>query len=293
MDNWDEIRTAYQVARLGTVSGAAEVLGVHHATVIRHVDALEARLGVKLFQRHPRGYTPTDAGRDLLDVAQSAQERFAQLGARLSGAGTELSGELIVTSLPGLSPLVTPALARLAEAHPAVRLRYLTDPRLFRLEVGEAHVAIRAGARPQEPDYVVQALSGHLVALYGATPYLAGNPAPMADADLARHRFIGPETSGSRAPFHRWLEARVPPEAIVLRTNDAEAQREAVTAGMGLGFLPVLAARRDPALVETMPPRDDWISNLWLVSHVDLHRSPKVQALLDALKEAARVCDEP
>ena len=42
--DWDEIRTAYQVARMGTVSGAAEVLGVHHATVIRHIDALEGRL---------------------------------------------------------------------------------------------------------------------------------------------------------------------------------------------------------------------------------------------------------
>ena len=40
MENWDEIRTAFQVARLGTVSGAADVLGVHHATVIRQIDAL-------------------------------------------------------------------------------------------------------------------------------------------------------------------------------------------------------------------------------------------------------------
>ena len=56
MDNWDEIRTAFQVARIGTVSGAAEILRVHHATVIRHIDALEQRLGVKLFQRHARGF---------------------------------------------------------------------------------------------------------------------------------------------------------------------------------------------------------------------------------------------
>ena len=59
MQNWDEVRTAFHVARLGTVSGAADVLGVHHATVIRHIDALEQRLGVKLFQRHARGYTAT------------------------------------------------------------------------------------------------------------------------------------------------------------------------------------------------------------------------------------------
>ena len=65
MDNWDEVRTAFHVARVGTVSGAADVLGVHHATVIRHIDALEERLGVKLFQRHARGYSPTEAGDDL------------------------------------------------------------------------------------------------------------------------------------------------------------------------------------------------------------------------------------
>jgi len=62
MESWDEIKTAFHVARAGTVSGAADVLGVHHATVIRHIDALEARMGVKLFQRHARGYTATEAG---------------------------------------------------------------------------------------------------------------------------------------------------------------------------------------------------------------------------------------
>ena len=76
MNDWDEIRTAFQVARNGTVSGAAEVLGVHHATVIRHIDALEGRLGVKLFQRHARGYTATEAGQDLLQVAATTDEQF-------------------------------------------------------------------------------------------------------------------------------------------------------------------------------------------------------------------------
>ena len=58
MDNWDEIRTAYHVARVGTVSGAAERLGVHHATVIRHIDALEERL-----QRRRSGLPPGIVGR--------------------------------------------------------------------------------------------------------------------------------------------------------------------------------------------------------------------------------------
>ena len=92
MEAWDEIRTALHVARLGTVSAAAEALGVHHATVIRHVDALEARLGARLFQRHARGYAPTEAGRDLLGVAQDAEDRFAQLAGRIRGQGDGTAG---------------------------------------------------------------------------------------------------------------------------------------------------------------------------------------------------------
>lgn len=49
IDSWDDIRNALAVARLGTVSAAAQVLGVHHATVIRRIDALEAALGCGCF----------------------------------------------------------------------------------------------------------------------------------------------------------------------------------------------------------------------------------------------------
>ena len=59
MDKWAELRTAYQVARLGTVSAAAEMLGFHRATVNRHIDVLEAALGARIFIRHARGYALT------------------------------------------------------------------------------------------------------------------------------------------------------------------------------------------------------------------------------------------
>jgi DNA-binding transcriptional LysR family regulator len=57
MDKWTEIKTAYHVARLGTVSAAADVFGVHRATVIRHIDTLEAELGARVFLRNKTGYT--------------------------------------------------------------------------------------------------------------------------------------------------------------------------------------------------------------------------------------------
>lgn len=287
IEAWDEIRTAYHVARLGTVSGAANELGVHHATVIRHVDALESRLGTKLFQRHPRGYTPTEAGRDLLQVAQATDDQFTQLVGRLKGRGDSVTGELVVTSLSILSPLLLPAIARFQIDHPGVLTRYLTGERLFRLEYGEAHVAIRAGRAPDQPDNVVQKLFVSRMALYAAPSYLARHGTPLTDDDLAGHDFVGADDESSRAPFYRWLGDRVPRDRVVFRASDARSGKYAVLEGVGMGFVPTWEAAQHPDLVQVLPPRDDWHSQLWLVTHVDLHRTAKVQALLKHLKTAA------
>lgn len=288
MENWDELRTAYQVARLGTVSGAAEVLGVHHATVIRHIDALETRLGVKLFQRHSRGYTPTEAGRDLLTVAQTAEEQFAQLANRMKGHGETVQGELIVTSISGIAELLVPVLASFQAAHPEVTVRFLTDMRLFRLDYGEAHVAVRAGPAPEEPDNVVQPLVRIKTGLYAARSYVERHGLPASEADLADHRYIIADNEANRASFYRWLRATVPEKALTFRSSEPAAIDHALLEGAGIGFLSAYKAAMDPDLIEVLPPRAEWDSSLWIVTHVDLHRTRKVQAFLAHLKEAAK-----
>ncbi|MGR3453933.1 LysR family transcriptional regulator [Pseudooceanicola sp.] len=285
MDNWDEIRTAYQVARLGTVSGAAEVLGVHHATVIRHIDALEGRLGVKLFQRHARGYTPTEAGQDLLRVAQATDDQFSQLAGRIKGRGNAVSGELVVTTLSGFSQLLVPPLAAFQEEYPEVILRYLTSQRLFRLEYGEAHVAIRAGSPPQQPDNVVQPFMQLNWAIYAAPAYIARHGRPETVEEVVKHRFVGFDDPASRAPYAQWLRESVPSSQVVFRSGDNRAVQRAIVAGIGLGFLRRDEALQHPELVEVHAPMDEWQSRLWLVTHMDLHRTTKVQTFLNFLKD--------
>lgn len=291
MENWDEIRTAYHVARKGTVSGAAEALGVHHATVIRHVDALEARLGVKLFQRHARGYTPTEAGADLMQVAQATDDQITQLVGRIKGRGDDVSGELVVTSLTSISPLVTPALVKFQQSYPDLIVRYLTGDRVFRLEYGEAHVAIRAGSAPDQPDNVVQPFGKLGIGLYASKDYLAKRGKPQDEADLDGHIFVGGDSETSRAPFNVWLRATVPTDRIVFRLADNLAFRDAILAGAGIGFMSKWDADRCPTLEEVMPPRDIWSAPFWLVTHVDLHRTTKVQTFLRFLKAEAKAWD--
>ena len=288
MDNWDEIKTAYQVARMGTVSGAAEVLGVHHATVIRHIDALEGRLGVKLFQRHARGYTATEAGQDLLRVAQATDDQFSQLAGRIRGRGSEVSGDLVVTSLIEITPLLAPVLVAFQKTYPAVTVRYLTGERLFRLEYGEAHVAVRAGTVPDQPDNVVEEFHFERFGLFASRAYVEENGTPETEADFADHRFVCFDGDDSRAPFDIWLHKKVPEANLSFRSNDTRAIHDAVRAGAGLGFMPAVEAARSSDLVEAYPPQQEWSGPLWLVTHVDLHRTTKVQAFLSFLKDAAR-----
>ena len=288
MDNWDEIKTAYQVARMGTVSGAAEVLGVHHATVIRHIDALEGRLGVKLFQRHARGYTATEAGQDLLRVAQATDDQFSQLAGRIRGRGSEVSGDLVGTSLIEITPLLAPVLVAFQKTYPAVTVRYLTGERLFRLEYGEAHVAVRAGTVPDQPDNVVQEFHFERFGLFASRAYVEENGTPETEADFADHRFVCFDGDDSRAPFDIWLHKKVPEANLSFRSNDTRAIHDAVRAGAGLGFMPAVEAARSSDLVEAYPPQQEWSGPLWLVTHVDLHRTVKVQTFLSFLKERSK-----
>lgn len=288
MENWDEIRTAYQVARLGTVSGAADVLGVHHATVIRHIDALEKRLGTRLFQRHARGYTPTESGRDLLTVAQATDEQFVQLGNRIKGQGETVGGELVITSISGLSPLLVPVLSSFQERYPEVVVRFLTDMRVFRLDYGEAHVAVRAGAAPEEPDNVVQSLVRIRTGLYASRAYVDLHGMPTSEEELAGHRYILPDNEAMRAPFYRWLRERVGTDRFTFRATEIPALEQALRDGAGIGFLAAYRAMDIGDLVEILPPRPEWDSPLWIVTHVDLHRTRKVQAFVNHLKEQAK-----
>lgn len=287
MDNWDEVKTALHVARAGTVSGAADVLGVHHATVIRHIDALEERLGVKLFQRHPRGYTATEAGEDLCRVAQATQEQFSQFASRARGQGDSVSGELVVTTLSLLTPKLNPMFAGFLSDYPDINLRILSDERVFKLEYGEAHLAIRLGKMPDEPDNIVIPVGRFRNAIYGSSAYFAKHGKPETVADLARHLFVMQIGDSVRAPFASWLRALPARPREVVQTTSMSAHDLAIQSGVGLGFVSEARAK-GLGLELALPEQSEWGDDIWLVTHMDLHKMTKVQAMIKHMKQWAK-----
>ena len=285
---WTEIRTAAQVARLGRVSAAAEALGMHHSSVIRHIDLLEERLHTRLFQRHARGYTPTEAGEEVLRTAGLMDEQVTQMLGRIETAGQLVSGQLIVTALPSLEHYLLPAIGRFQEAHPHLRVHYRSDERPYELASGEAHVALRAGSRPDQPDYVVSHLADFRVGLFCAPAYAKAHGRPRTLDDLAAHRFVVAEGESARAPHQQWLLNRLSEENLILRTPQPSIAARAVTYGLGIGFLDHAAP--DPGLIALFPDTApaEWLTSVWLVTHVDLHRSNKVGSFARFIQAEAR-----
>lgn len=291
MKNWTEIRTAYHVGRLGTVSAAAAFLGVHRATVVRHIDALEESFGEKVFHRHAKGYAPTEVGRGLMRIAESTEDQFKHLMSKTRGRDKELLGEFIITSADAAAPVLMPVLSEFLEEYPQLLLRYISGHELLKLEYGEAHCALRLGQKPQHGDHVVLPFAKLELGLYASRGYIAKHGRPRGE-DFNDHQFLGLEAEHECSPCGPWIRARVAESSIAFRSTSPQVLDEALLSGLGLGIMATEQARRLGNEVELVHTEADWAIPIWLVTHVDLHRSAKVQAFTAFLKRAGYLSTE-
>lgn len=285
MDKWTEIRTALHVARLGTVSAAADEMGVHRATVNRHVDQIEEELGARIFIRHSKGYALTELGENLLQVAQKTEEMLNDFSAQAKGKTSQIDGEIKITTLPPFAAVLMPPLAEFRSRNPNCRALIIASENLERLEFGDAHIALRAGPKPDHPDYVVKLYRRIRLTLCAHDRYIARKGLPSGMDDLSSHEFVAPTQNQRRLPFIQWMDENVSPTQITASSEHEFVVREAVFAGLGLGFLSDLAIANRTDVHPVPGQRDEWFVPLWLVTHVDLHRTEKVQAMLRCIEQ--------
>ena len=284
MESWTELRTAYHVARLGTVSAASRVLQTHRATVNRHIDVLEEELGRRIFLRNPKGYTLTEFGNELLKVAQKADELIEDLVGRAQRGDGSIEGEIKITSVLPLTTILMEPIKAFRAANPKCQVTITATEDLQRLEYGEAHVALRAGRKPEHPDYVVQSYGSAALNLYAHSDYLWHLPDTTGMTNLRAHSFIMPPKEELRLPIWSWLFEQVPEPRIAIAASDPLVVKDAVLSGLGVGVLSDIEVLGCPSLTALLPDNTEWCVPLWLVTHVDLHRTEKVQDMLARLK---------
>jgi DNA-binding transcriptional LysR family regulator len=283
---WDDLLYVLNVGRSGSLSGAARALKVNHSTVFRRIGAIEAQLGVRLFDRRRDGYAPTAAGEAVIELAGRLDEDVLALERRLAGEDLRPSGTVRVTTTDTMIGIVTPMCSAFRGRYPEILIELVTGNQFLNLSRRDADIALRPSLTP--PDNLHgRRLSGLAFAIYGADRYLAS--AGSADP-WQPHQWIGVDDTLSHLTVHQWLATEVEPEWIGFKASSFLAMLEAARIGMGLAILPCYLAERLPELRRVSEPLAGLTTDLWLLVHDDLRRTARVRAFIDFISgEIAKI----
>ena len=273
MIDWDDIRHFLAVARGGSVRAAAKSLGVNHATVLRRIAQLEERLGALMFEKLPAGYRLTDAGEEVLELADQMEASSLKLETRVLGRDQSVRGLLRVTLAPTLTThLLMPDLADFARLHPDIEMEILASGELANLTNREADVAIRVVYDRKTLPLNLHGLKGPK--LFGAAyisrerlaAWRAGAPDPIRWIVISMHGV--PE----------WArEGEVRATGVPFRTTDGETQIAAVRQGIGMTTLPCFIGDADPMLVRVPGTDLHMHGTLWLLTQGETRKTKRVQ----------------
>ncbi len=287
---WDDLELVLMLGRGRSLANAATKLGVNTSTVGRRLDALEAGLGVHLFDRSPTGMAPTELAEALLPVAEAMERSVADALRLVEHRETEPEGLVRITAPPGIANwFIAPSLVELHERYPKLIVELDAAVGYADLTRREADIALR-GARPRSGDLVTVRLT-EADSVIVAAPSVLDRVGKLDRLDAIDWITWGPELAG--LPDARWITANVDAKRIVLRTSSMDAQIQAARTGLGailvgrpfiewigLGEVPLTRnlTRRLPATPT---------GALWLVGHRGLRDVPRIRAVWDFIVERA------
>jgi DNA-binding transcriptional LysR family regulator len=260
MDHLGAIRTFTEIADQGSLTAAAETLGLSRAMVSRHLEALEHWLGVRLLHRTTRRVSLSDAGLEALPRLRQMLDLAADLQAVSGARRAEPTGKLrITTSLSFAMACLTQAIVEFQQAHPRIAIELMTVDRAVDLVAERIDLAVRITNRLDD-GLVARKLASCRSVLCAAPAYLQRRGPPQRPQDLAAHNCIT-HAFGSRAEYRLGPAGRVVTQAVTgsLSGNETAVVRQAALAGAGIAMLPTYFVGDDllrGSLVRVLPEHE-------------------------------------
>jgi DNA-binding transcriptional LysR family regulator len=283
----DDIRAYLEVARTGSFSQAARLLGLSKSVVSRRIVRLESRLGTLLLSRTTRGVVVTENG---LTFGAHAERAIAELEAAREAVRSdegEVDGSLrIAAPLSFGATHLAPVIAELALRHAKLRIYTSYSDRRVDLMAERYDVAIRVGSLP-DSSLVARRIAPMHGALVATPEYLQRHGTPKTLSDLSGHDAVAQD--GTRWVFLDGKRTVTVPVQGRFETDSGEATLAAVLAGVGLALLPTFlvgehlaAGKLVPLLTEFKIPE----IGLYVVRPPPAsHVSRKIRALTEILVE--------
>lgn len=292
MDQFKQISSFVEVVTRGSLSAAARHEGVAPAMISRRIDALEARLGVKLLQRTTRSLALTGEGAAFLDDCQRILSDLGDAEAAVMEGSATASGHLFVSAPAGfgrehVAPLLPPFLAH----HRELRVTLDLTDRMTDLVSEGIDVAVRIGELA-DSNLVGVRLAENRRVICASPDYLARHGTPLSPDDLARHNCL---TLGPNSAQQRGWQLRVGGKTQTVKVggsmacNDGSVLHQWALLGHGLAWRSlweVGADLRAGRLVEVLPRHAGAAGSIYAVFPQRRHMPVRLRVFVDHLKDS-------
>ncbi len=292
MDRLKQIESFVAVAAKGSLTAAAKAEGVAPAVVGRRIDALEARLGVKLLLRTTRRLSLTHEGSAFLEDCQRLLTDLANAEASVSAGGVKASGYLRLTAPAGFGRRhVAPLVPCFVAQHPEVSVTLNLSDRVVDIVNEGYDCAVRVGDLPDSSLVSLRLADNRRLCV--ATPaYLKRAGVPRHPAELARHECL---TLSSDASQTRGWAFIVDGETIHLRPSgrldcsDGQVLHDWCRQGLGIAWRSTWEVEQEIAAGELASVLDDFAAapnGIYAVFPQRKHLPLRVRLWIDFLKHS-------
>lgn len=296
MDRLDDLTVLVEVVDSGSLSAAAERLGLSASAISRRLDQMENRLGTRLLARTTRRLALTDAGATFCLRARAILAALDEAEQALTELSEEPRGTLRVT-MPAMfgQMRIAPLLPAYLRRYPHVALEVSLSDRTVRLVDEGFDLAIRAG-RLAESSLIARRLRTIRRQVVASPDYLRRRGHPQSLADLARHDCLTLLSGGGRQEWEFMVEGRreILRPSGSFQADSLELLRHVAVGGVGLARLADFIIEEDiraGRLVAVLIPFEVTDEAIHAVYPATRHVSPKVRSFIEHLR--ASLGEEP
>ena len=269
--DWGDARIFLAVAREGSTLAASRVLGINQTTVARRIGVLEHALDLVLFEKTTRGSKLTDPAKRLLPFAEALEEAAMALEAEAAEERGISSGPIRITAFDSaMLGNISDVVADFVEDNPTANFEFIAAERLLDLTKGEADVALRmTPGKIADDRLIAQKLGESCWTYYASRTYADKRTLPDAfREDMEEHCVI-------------LLSHVATKRQNVLRCVSGNEIHTAISAGQGIGPLPIFQGDGDPNLVRCFDPPKGSDLTVWLVTSPAANKRSDVRRFIE------------
>jgi DNA-binding transcriptional LysR family regulator len=297
MDRWTEFELLVKTAELGSLSRAAQALGMSNPAATRYLSSLEDRLGVRLVERSTRRLYFTEIGREYVERTKVILQEAKEADSTAQASNVNPTGTLRISASLSFSILhIAPLIPEYTRLYPEVSVYVETANRYLDMIDNSIDLAIRTREFEGDSTITIRHLAVTRRILTASPDYLRSNGIPDRPEQLVDHKILNYVLSKNyrELKFTRGTETSTILVDGILESNDGQVLRTAALRGLGVLIQPKYIVYDDLIAGRLVPLLDDWdlprlTINLAYPSRK--HLSAKVRTFIDLLLKSFREND--